>query len=108
MDYKKRINELELRLFTLEKNYSLIEKRMNQLKESIDFHYEEIDKEQEEFDREHLLNTKEACEILNITETKLNEWVQKNLIVVRKIGNESYYDREELRTQFRKMRVNNG
>ena len=107
MDHNKKIKELELRLFTLEKNFVLIEKRITQLIESIDFHYEDIEKEQDEFEREHLLNAKEACEILNITETKLNEWVQKNTILERKIGTEKYYDKQELRTQFRKMRVNN-
>ena len=107
MDLNKKIIELELRLFTLEKNFSLMEKRITQLKEAIDFHYEGTEKEHEVFEREHLLSAKEACEILNITETKLNEWVLKNLIVERKIGNEKYYDKQELRTQFRKMRVNN-
>jgi len=106
MGHQKKIIELEMRLFTLEKNFALMEKGIAQLKESIDFHYKGLEKEHEEFEREHLLNAKEACEILNITETKLNEWVEKNLIIERKIGSEKYYDKQELRTQFRKMRVN--
>ena len=107
MDFKRKINELELRIFTLEKNNDLMEEKINQLKESLDFYYEENEKDQEQIDRENLLDTKEACEVLNIAEIKLNEWVRKNLVKEIIIANTKYYDKEELRTQFRKMKINN-
>ncbi len=53
------------------------------------------------------MDTKEACEVLNIAEIKLNEWVRKNLVKEIIIANTKYYDKEELRTQFRKMKINN-
>ena len=84
-----------------------MKKKINQLKESLDFYYEENEKDQEQIDRENLLDTKEACEVLNIAEIKLNEWVRKNLVKEIIIANTKYYDKEELRTQFRKMKINN-
>ena len=107
MDYKKKINELELRIFNLEKNNDDMERKISQLKDSIDFYYEGINKKEVQVDRGSLLSLKEACEVLNLTETKLNVWIQKKMIKEITIGNQKYFDKKELRTLFRTMKVNN-
>ena len=107
MDYKKKINELELRIFNLEKNNDDMERKISQLKDSIDFYYEGINKKELQLDRDSLLSLKEACEVLNLTETKLDEWIRKKMIKEINIGAEKYFDKNELRTLFRTMKVNN-
>mgnify|MGYP001218289920 CR=1 FL=1 len=107
MDYKKKINEMELRIFNLEKNIDNMGKKISQLKDSVDFYYDGINNKEEQVDRGSLLSIKEACEILNISETKLNEWIQKKLIKEINIGNDKYFDKKELRNLFRTMKVNN-
>ena len=107
MDYKKKINELELRIFNLEKNNDDMQRKISQLKDSIDFYYEGINKKEVQVDRGSLLSLKEACEVLNLTETKLNEWIRKKMIKEINIGAEKYFDKNELRTLFRTMKVNN-
>ena len=58
MDYKKKIHELELRIFNLEKNNDDMERKISQLKDSVDFYYDGINKNEVQVDRGSLLSLK--------------------------------------------------
>jgi len=105
MDSQKKINELEYRIFSLEKNMDLMNQKMIQLKDTLAFYYEEPQKKPENLNMEHLLSTKEACDILNINESKLKELIDKKIINDKRIGNMSYFDKKELKILFRKMMI---
>jgi excisionase family DNA binding protein len=48
---------------------------------------------------------KDACSLLNITETKIMEWVKKDLISFERVGELTYFDKNELKILFRKMMI---
>ena len=76
MSVEKKIKELEYRIFDLEKTIDLLTKKINHFEEVLPFHFNEFS-ENEPLNAENLLSLKEACTILNISESKLMEWVKK-------------------------------
>ena len=43
--------------------------------------------------------------ILNITETKIMTWVKKDLIAFKRVGEITYFNKNELKVLFRKMMI---
>jgi excisionase family DNA binding protein len=104
MSQDEKIKELEFRIFDLEKKMDLISQKMTQITESLSFQLNESNSnEKEKLNIETLLTAKEACEVLNLTKSKLMEWVQNDLIEVKRVGNIHYFDKDELKLVFRKM-----
>ena len=81
MNEEKKIKKLEFRIFDLEKNVDLLNQKVIQLTETLSFHHTEpkISKKTA-LDIDNLLNIEEACDILNLSKSKLMEWVQSDLI----------------------------
>ena len=104
MDSEKKIKELEYRIFNLEKNLDLISKTLNRVEESLPFYYNESP-EKENLLADNLLSIKDACSLLNITETKIMEWVKMDLIAFKRVGEITYFDKIELKVLFRKMMI---
>lgn len=69
MKTEKKIKELEYRIFNLEKSLDLLMKKLNRVEEALPFDTES--NENENLEAENLLSIKDACILLNITETKL-------------------------------------
>ena len=69
-------------------------KKLNRVEEALPFDTES--KENENLEAENLLNIKDACILLNITETKLMGWVRKDLITFQRVGEITYFDKSEL------------
>ena len=103
MSLEKKIKELEYRIFNLEKSLDLIMKKLNRVEEALPFDNES--NEDKNLIAENLLSLKDACSLLNITETKLMEWIKKDLIGFQRVGEITYYDKTELKTLFRKMMI---
>ena len=104
MDSEKKIKELEYRIFNLEKNLDLISKNLNRVEESLPFYFNES-REKENLVVDNLLSIKDACSLLNIKETKIMEWVKKDLITYKRVGEITYFDKIELKVLFRKMMI---
>ena len=103
MKTEKKIKELEYRIFNLEKSLDLLMKKLNRVEEALPFDTES--NENENLVAENLLSIKDACILLNITETKLMGWVRKDLITFQRVGEITYFDKSELKILFRKMMV---
>ena len=103
MSIEKKIKELEYRIFNLEKSLDLIMKKLNRVEEALPFDNES--NEDKNLIAENLLSLKDACSLLNITETKLMEWIKKDLIGFQRVGEITYFDKTELKTLFRKMMI---
>lgn len=103
MSLEKKIKELEYRIFNLEKSLDLIMKKLNRVEEALPFDNES--NEDKNLIAENLLSLKDACSLLNITETKLMEWIKKDLIGFQRVGEITYFDKTELKTLFRKMMI---
>ena len=104
MSVEKKIKVLEYRIFDLEKTIDLLTKKINHFEEVLPFHFNEFSKN-EPLNAENLLSLKEACTILNISESKLMEWVKKDLIIYKRLGDINYFDKNELKLLFRKMMI---
>ena len=104
MSAEKKIKELEYRIFDLEKTIDLLTKKMNLFEEVLPFYLNEF-LENELLNAENLLSLKDACNILNISESKLMEWVRKDLIIYKRVGEINYFDKNELKLLFRKMMI---
>ena len=103
MVLEKKIKELEYRIFNLEKSLDLITKKLICLDESLPFYNESL--ENENLNADNLLNIKDACSLLNITETKIMTWVKKDLIAFKRVGEITYFNKNELKVLFRKMMI---
>ena len=90
-------------MFNLEKSLDLIMKKLNRVEEALPFDNES--NEDKNLIAENLLSLKDACSLLNITETKLMEWIKKDLIGFQRVGEITYFDKTELKTLFRKMMI---
>ena len=51
---------------------------------------------------DNILSIKDACSLLNITETKIMEWVEMDLIALKLVGEITYFDKIELKVLFQK------
>ena len=103
---EKRIQIYESEIFDLEKNVDLLNQKVIQLTETLSFHHTEpkISKKTA-LDIDNLLNIEEACDILNLSKSKLMEWVQSDLIKAELIGNIPYFNKEELKQVYRKIMI---
>tara|TARA_B100000989_G_scaffold295641_1_gene277124 strand:- start:974 stop:1180 length:207 start_codon:yes stop_codon:yes gene_type:complete len=54
---------------------------------------------------DNILSIKDACSLLNITETKIMEWVEMDLIALKLVGEITYFDKIELKVLFQKMMI---
>ena len=104
MSLQKKIKELEYRIFNLEKSLDLLSKKLSQVEETLPFYYNESQEDQT-LNAENLLSMKDASSLLNITETKIMEWVKKDLISFERVGELTYFDKNELKILFRKMMI---
>jgi len=104
MSLEKKVKELEYRIFNLEKNLDLMSKKLNQIEESLPVYLNDPQKDKS-LNAENLLSIKDACGLLNISETKIMEWVNKDLIAFERVGEITYFDKNELKILFRKMMI---
>ena len=104
MSLEKKNKELEYRIFNLEKSLDIALKKLNRIEEALRFYYDES-QENENLNSENLLSLKEACALLNTNESKLMEWVQKDIVSSKRVGEITYFDKSELKTVFRKMMI---
>ena len=106
MNEEKKIKKLEFRIFDLEKNVDLLNQKVIQLTETLSFHHTEPKlSKKTALDIDNLLNIEEACDILNLSKSKLMEWVQSDLIKAELIGNIPYFNKEELKQVYRKIMI---
>ena len=106
MNLERKNKELEYRIFNLEKSLDIVLKKLNQIEEALPFYYDES-QENENLNSENLLSLKNACTLLNINESKLMEWVQKDVVSSKRVGEITYFDKSELKAVFRKMMTQN-
>ncbi|MDA7797554.1 helix-turn-helix domain-containing protein [Flavobacteriaceae bacterium] len=79
-------------------------KKLNQIEESLPVYLNDLQEDQS-LNAENLLSIKDACGLLNISETKIMEWVKKDLIAFERVGEITYFDKNELKILFRKMMI---
>lgn len=104
MSLEKKNKELEYRIFNLEKILDITLKKLNRIEEALPF-YNDESQENINLNSENLLSLKDACILLNINESKLIEWVKKDVVSSKRVGEITYFDKSELKAVFRKMMI---
>mgnify|MGYP001182480674 CR=1 FL=1 len=108
MNEKEQLKELELRVFELEQTIEIFRETILTLSKEVQYYNKEYQKTEitQTLKRESLLTIGEVADILNITESQVNDWIKEEKLFPIQIAKNVYFDRNEIKRIFREMMIN--